>query len=325
MSAAAPIGTGRHWASLGESTFVAGIWLLYWVHRVAGRWPFRVLIVPVVGLHWALRPQLRRNSLEYLQHLQSSQRVWPAAPGRWNSFLHVRLFADTMLDKLLAMAGRYPAHQVRSEGHEHLLAHLRTGQGAVLATAHMGCLELCRALAGQMPGLHLNILVHTRHAQAFNRILQRLQTASSGRVVLIEVTDIDPAMAMLLAQKVAAGECVAIAGDRVPVGSHRVLRLPFLGREAEFPIGPYLLAGLLKCPLYFMGCLHEGRGYALRFECLAERIELQRGARLEAMLPAARAFVDAVTRCLRTSPYDWFNFFAFWDSCHLTDPRTEPA
>lgn len=318
-------GASRHWAALGESTFVLGIWILYGLHRVAGRWPFRVLIVPVVALHWALRPLLRRDSLEYLRHLQSSQGVWPASPGLWKSFLHVRLFADTMLDKLLAMAGRYPAHQVRTEGHEQLLAHLRTGQGAVLATAHMGCLELCRALADQMPGLHLNILVHTRHAQAFNRILQRLQATSSGRVVLIEVTDIDPAMAMLLAQKVAAGECVAIAGDRVPVGSNRVLRLPFLGLEAAFPIGPYLLAGLLKCPLYFMGCLHEGQGYALRFECLAASIELKRGAREEAMLPAARAFVDALTRCLRTSPYDWFNFFGFWEPAHFTASRTGPV
>lgn len=306
----------QHWAQLGESTFVLGIWLLYGVHRVAGRWPFRLLMTPVLALHWALRPALRRHSLDYLRRLQQSESPWPRRPGLRHSFAHVRLFADTLLDKLLAMAGRYPLQHLRSEGHEQVLRHLATGQGAVLATAHMGCLELCRALAEQMPGFHVNVLVHTRHAQAFNRILARLQGEVSGRVRLIEVSDINPAVAMLLAQRVAAGECVAIAGDRVPVGSARVLRLPFLGQEAAFPIGPYLLAGLLKCPLFFMGCIHEGRGYALRFERLAEQVTLPRGAREQAMLAPARAYVAALTRCLRASPYDWFNFFAFWDQAH---------
>lgn len=313
MSAALPDAASRHWAAWSESTFVAGIWLLYGVYRLAGRRPFRVLMVPVVALYWALRPALRRHSLEYLRQLQVSEHIWPGPPGHRQSFRHVQLFADTMLDKLLAMAARYPAHQVRIEGHQQVLAHLRTGQGVVLATAHLGCLELCRALAEHQPHFRLNVLVHTRNAQAFNRILKRLQSDSSGQVTLIEVNDMQPAVAMLLAQKVAAGECVAIAGDRVPVGSARVLRLPFLGREAAFPIGPYLLAGLMECPLFFMGCVHEGAGYALRFERLAERIKLVRGAREQAMLAPALAYVDALTRCVRSSPYDWFNFFAFWD------------
>lgn len=313
----AAAGTPRHWAQLGESTFVTGIWLLYGVHRLFGRWPFRLLMAPVVALHWALRPALRRHSLEYLRQWHASGPPSSRAPGWRHSLAHVALFADTLLDKLLAMAGRYPLQQVRSEGHQQVLDHLKSGQGAVLATAHIGCLELCRALAEQMPDFRVNVLVHTRHAQAFNRILARLQGEASGRVTLIEVSDIHPAIAMQLAQKVAAGECVAIAGDRVPVGSARVLRLPFLGREAAFPIGPYLLAGLLKCPLFFMGCVHEGRGYALRFERLAERVELPRGAREQAMQAPARAYVAALTRCLRASPYDWFNFFAFWDQAHV--------
>ncbi|WP_431049728.1 acyltransferase [Roseateles sp. L2-2] len=306
----------RHWAQFGETTFVAGIWLLYALHRVAGRWLFRSAMFPVVLVHWLSRPALRRDSLDYLRrvHAQTGR----AAPTWRDSVAHVALFADTMLDKLLAMAGRYPAERVSVDGKDEVLAHLRTGQGVVLATAHIGCLELCRALAGRMPGLRLNVLVHTRHAQSFNRILDRLQGADAiadgASVRLIEVTGIDPALAMQLAERIAAGECIVIAGDRVPVNSGRTLTLPFLGAPARFPIGPYLIAGLLKCPLFFMGCVHEGRGYALRFERLADRIALPRGDREGAMTAPALAYVDALTRCLRRSPHDWFNFFPFWNA-----------
>ena len=38
----------RHWAAMGESTFVAGIWLLFAVHWLLGRTVFRLLLWPVV-------------------------------------------------------------------------------------------------------------------------------------------------------------------------------------------------------------------------------------------------------------------------------------
>ena len=35
-------GQGRRWSSVGEETFVGGMWVLYILYRFAGRLPFRV-------------------------------------------------------------------------------------------------------------------------------------------------------------------------------------------------------------------------------------------------------------------------------------------
>ena len=59
--------------------------------------------------------------------------------------------------------------------------------------------------------------------------------------------------------------------------------------------------------------LHEGDGYALEFELLADRVHLPRRAREAALTEHARRFADALAARLRRSPYDWFNFYAFWD------------
>jgi len=293
---------------MGESTFVAGIWLLFGVHRLLGRTVFRVLLWPVVLTYWLARPSLRAHSLGYLR------RVRPGAGWR-DGLAHVRLFAETMLDKLLAMAGRYPMERVIERGAEALHRQATSGQGAVLVTAHMGCLELCQALAEQRPEFKVNVLVHTRHAEAFNRILRRLRP--QARVDLIEVTDLDMALTLQLAAKVAAGEFLAIAGDRVPVRGSKTVRVPFLGDDADFPVGPYLIAGLLGCPLFLMLSLHEGDGYALEFEQLAEAVQLPRRAREAAMAAHARRFADALAERLQRSPLDWFNFYAFWDQVPL--------
>ncbi len=76
---------------------------------------------------------------------------------------------------------------------------------------------------------------------------------------------------MRLAERVAAGECVALAGDRIPVEGGALATASFLGAPARFPVGPYVIAALLDCPLYFLCSVREGDGYAIRFQLLAKR------------------------------------------------------
>ncbi len=303
-----------HWAAMGESTFVFGIWLLYGVHRLFGRWPFRVCLYPVVLTHWALQPVVRRASAQYLARIEAATGAL-GRPPRWRDGLrHVALFAETMLDKLLAVSGRYPFERVRTEGRESLYDYGRGGRGAVIVTAHIGCLELCRAMAEKRGAARLNILVHTRHAAQFNRILQRLSPTYD--VALIEVSEVNAATAVLLAAKVDAGEFVVIAGDRVPVTVSQTVAVQFLGQEAALPVGPYVLASLLKCPLYLLSCIHEGDSYCIHLECLAESVQLPRATRVAALQDHAQRYADALARLLARSPYDWFNFFPFWEQRH---------
>lgn len=304
-------GRSTHWAQIGESTFVFGMWWLYHLHRVLGRWPFLLCLYPVVAYYWLMRPLARRASLQYLQRLQQAHGVWPHMPGWWHSQKHFRMFAQVILDKLLALTGRYRTERVRFDGRQPLLELLEHGQGAIIVTAHMGCIELCQAIAKQRPNLRLNILVHTKHAEQFNRLLQRLAPHSGVR--LLQVSDFSAATAMLLAERVARGEFIAIAGDRVPVHDSKTTRAQFLGHEASFPCGPYVLAALLKCPLYFMGCVHEGTGYAVEFVPIATQVELPRAQRNEALAAYAQQYALHLERLLLKAPYDWFNFFPFWD------------
>ena len=300
-----------HWAQIGESTFVAGMWLLYHVHRLLGRWPFLLCLYPVVGYYWLSRPLARRSSIQYLQRLQAAHQVWPHTPGWRQSLQHFGVFAQVILDKLLALTGRYRMDRVRFEGRQPLVDLLAQGQGAIVVTAHMGCIELCQAIAKQRTALRLNVLVHTKHAEQFNRLLARLAPDSGVR--LMQVSDFSAATAMVLAERVAQGEFIAIAGDRVPVHESKTTQAMFLGHPAAFPCGPYVLAALLKCPLYFMGCVHEGDSYAVEFTPLAMQVQLPRARRDAALSEYAGLYAAQLERMLCKAPYDWFNFFPFWE------------
>jgi len=324
MSSTSP--AAPHWASLGEHTFVAGVRLLFWVYRVLGRLPFRLCLYPVVVYYWATRGDARRASLDYLQKLEASTGSLGHAPAWRDTLRHFLAFADAILDKLLAVSGGITQSALRSEGEQGLLDLAAKGRGAVIVTGHIGCMELSRISAERHRGVRLNVLVHTRHAERFNRILRQLHPGSEVR--FIQVTDVNPATAMLLADKVAQGEFVAIAGDRVPVRQSMSVPARFMGHEAQWPVGPYVLAALLKCPLYAMACVREsgvqGNGYVLRVQCLAEEVLLPRKARHEAMAAHAQQFTSWLETLLARAPLAWFNFFPFWAQ-GLDQPRTAQA
>ncbi|MPN31107.1 hypothetical protein SDC9_178581 [bioreactor metagenome] len=110
----------------------------------------------------------------------------------------------------------------------------------------------------------------------------------------------------------AQGEFIAIAGDRVPVSKSKTTTARFLGHDAAFPSGPYVIAALLKCPLFLMTCTHTATGYALRISELAAQVELPRARREQAIADYAGAYARALEERLVAAPYDWFNFFPFW-------------
>ena len=311
MSGPAP--AAPHWADIGESTSVAGVMFLCWVHRWFGRWPFRLCVWPVVLCHWLTNGVARRASLQYLQRLQQHTGALGHAPRWRDSLRHFFTFADTLLDKILGLGGRYPPERIHLQ-RDLVLQKIARREGGLILTAHIGCLELCQVLAEQVPGFRITVLVHTAHAQRFNRLLQRLDPLAA--VELVQVTEMGPATAMMLAEKVASGGFVAIVGDRVPVHGGRSVQARFLGHPAPFPIGAYVLAAALACPVYSMACLHHGTGYRVVFEEFSPRIVLPRGSRDAALAEQAQRFAHWLEINVARSPLDWFNFFPFWNQDH---------
>ena len=302
----------RHWAAINEASFVGGMRLLFWVCRVFGRWPFRIVLYPVLLWYVLTQGRARRASSSYLARVG-------APHGLVGVLRHFGAFAEAILDKMLLWGGLFDFNQVRLHGAEPLLAMAARGQGALLVCAHLGNLDLCRALSLRTPGLRVTVLVHTKHAQAFNDMLARLDPRS--RLNLMQVTDMDAAMAMQLSERIGRGEFVVIAGDRVPVADRpRVTIAPFLGQPAAFPVGPWVMGAVLGCPVYAMFAARTSGGYDVHFERLLDAVSLPRRSRDAALAQLAAAYAARLEHHVRRTPLEWFNFYDFWRL-----PDTEPA
>lgn len=305
----------HHWAQINEVSFVIGMRLLFWIYRIAGRWPFRIVLYPVLCWYLMSKPAARQASMAYLQRVCAFS---PEAAGthRIRSggrgvLQHFSAFAENILDKMLLWGGLFKTEDVATFGREQILHNIQAQSGGLLICAHLGNLELCRVLSRQSSALRITVLVHTKHAQAFNRLLAQLDPHS--QLNLMQVTEMTPATAMILAEKVSRGEFVAIAGDRIPVSpTPRVARASFLGESAAFPIGPYVLASLMQCPVYLLFSLTKNGRSECHFELFRETIQLPRKSRDHIIDDLAAAYAERLEYFCLKAPLQWFNFYDFW-------------
>jgi predicted LPLAT superfamily acyltransferase len=180
-----------------------------------------------------------------------------------------------------------------------------------LICCHLGNLELSRVVCKRRADAKLTVLLHTKHAERFNRLLAGLDPAS--QLNIMQVTEMSPAMAIQLSEKIARGELVAIAGDRIPVSPNpRVAWASFLGERAPFPVGPYILASVLQCPVYLLFSMRAGRAAEIRFEPFRESIRLPRSGRDAALAALAGDYAARLEHFCMREPLQWFNFYDFW-------------
>ncbi len=308
-----PSSPPKHWAAMQEVSFVTGMRVLFWIFRLCGRWPFRLLLYPVVTWYLLTNRTARMASLTYLARVNSISGAGPnrVRTGMRGALAHFIAFAEVILDKMLLWDGLFAADTVRYVGMEQIDQQIKLGQGGLIICSHLGNPDLSRALAYRRGGAKLTILVHTKHAEQFNRMLARLDPAS--QLNLMQVTEVTPATAMLLASKIEQGEFVVIAGDRVPVAPQpRVAFASFLGAPAAFPIGPYVLASILQCPVYLLFSLHYQGRPEIHFELLRQQLRLPRKNREQMLQELVADYAARLEyHCLR-SPLQWFNFYDFW-------------
>jgi predicted LPLAT superfamily acyltransferase len=308
------------WRKIPEAGTVIGLRLIVLVARLFGR---RIAgwILYVAALYYAIiRGTARRASRDYLRRVGQ-----PATFA--NVVRHVHTFARVSLDRLFFLTGRWESFRFEQQNHDMLVQIARTGRGVVLLGAHLGSFEVMRCRAKDS-GLPINIVADFSNAERVNGVLRSLAPDIDTRLIALGT---DPVAAMLaIRAAIDRGELVAILGDRQPdprpgergepgklgkPDSTRVVVSQFLGADAAFPAGPWLLAHALRCPVYFVaGIYTPPNHYALHFECLADEVKLDRHDRAGALARYSQRYASMLETYVRSAPLNWFNFFDFWST-----------
>ena len=310
----------QHWSQVQEAGAVVGIKTLFWIYRLLGRPVLYLAMTPVMIYFFVIRTSARRASIDYLNRLHHADPQQPPA-SLWLSFKHFFSFAECLVDKLAAWSNQIQRTQLTLHNHQQFTNMIAEGRGAVILVSHLGNLEICRMLAEVNPTLRLNILLHTKHAQKFNQLAKKLDPQSN--ITLLQVSEFNPATAMMLNDKVMNGEFIAIAGDRTPVTTGNQIKnsslVEFLSSKAPFPEGGHLLAGMLRCPLLMLFSIKQQQQHHIYFEVLDEHPRLPRGQRKAQLQQSAQRYAQRLEYYCKLAPLQWFNFYMFWQHDQQAD------
>lgn len=291
------------WLAVPERGSRAAIAVITSLTLAFGRGATRWLLYPICLYFYWFSPRARRASRAYLA------RVLESAPSARHVLRHFHAFAATLHDRLFLVRGRLDPFAMVLHGRGDVDRLLGRGRGCLLLGSHLGSFDVLRALGCSSGDYRINVLMHEANDANTRRVFARLAPAFQDRV--IHPGELD---AMLRVKDcLDRGEIVGILGDR-PFGDGKVRSCRFLGTMAPFPLGPWLLAAMLGVPVaLFFGLYVGGPRYEVFFEVLSEGEAVPRAERQATAERWLEHYVARLEHHARRAPYNWFNFYDFWD------------
>ena len=228
--------------------------------------------------------------------------------GREMVSRHSRLWIDLL--RYSGPSGVDPAKIVSARiGDAPLLAARDDGKGAILLTAHVGNFEI-----GAMFLAKLGIEIAAVYVPDPSPVVERHRNDARKMLGVTGIpVDRSPFGFLPVLRALERNAYVAIQGDRDVSGTGRPM--PFFGKTASFPIGPFRIAQASGAPLFPVFVLQDEDG---RYRTVVEpaiRVPQARGdAAHAAVLAGLAEFVARMEATIRAHPTQWYRFARFWES-----------
>jgi predicted LPLAT superfamily acyltransferase len=279
--------------------------LVIWIALNLGRAFTRLLLVPIVTYFLVSGGAPARASHRFLRHALGREPGWIGRIRHWHTY------AAVLLDRIFLLGDRKVRFAVEVEGESIVLDAMREGRGALMLVAHFGTFEVMRVIGTRQRQLPIRIVVNRKQAAMFMQLLEALDPSLAAGV--IDASQRGPELVLTLKQALDQGDLVGMMADRYYDGQ-RTVAVNFMDRPAQLPESPWILAGVLQVPvLVAFGTYVGGDRYRIRFEMLAQRVELPRANRSAAVQAYAQDYADRLAARVWAQPYNWFNFFDFWN------------
>jgi predicted LPLAT superfamily acyltransferase len=261
-----------------------------------------LLLYPITAYFLLSARTARRVSYDYLQHARGRPAHW------WNVFHHFHFFAATILDRIYLLRGEFDRFDVTLHGTEILHPQTENGGGCILLGSHLGSFEVLRTL-GVTRNFHLKVLMDIEHNENITRFLDALNPEIAHTVIVPDRSD----TLLRVKESLDAGFLIGTLGDRV-TKNDKTVPCRFFGAAATFPAGPFIIAAVMHCPIVlFFGLYRGGNRYEIHFEQFADKVLLDRARRADELQQWVQRYADRLEHYTRLAPFNWFNFYPFWD------------
>ncbi len=270
----------------------------------------QLLIHPIALYFFLFSQHARAASRGFLA------RVLSRTPTEADVLRHIFSYSCVLYDRIFLLSNRTGGFVIDEAGLADLTNALAQSRGCLLFGAHLGSFEALRCFGRKSP-VPVKVLMYRDNSGPYTNLVEALDPSLQQDII-----DIGKPDSMLrVRESLQRGEMVGILADRAP-GGDKMLAVPFLGAPAAFPTGPLRLAAALGAPVVlFFGVRTGPRRYTVCFEHFADRVALDPSDRTAQTVMWLERYTRRLEHHCRRYPFNWFNFYDFWDD----RPRTSPA
>jgi len=317
----------QHWSRLNEQA--AGYWQLKFLLFLFFIFPviiLRVIAFPVGFFYFLFSKRGRTESRRYLQKIADfigEPETAKKCRSGFGPLRHIVSFSLAIIEKIQSWGGKFPFDDIsfHDDDINELIRDLENGKGVFLIFSHLGNTEMLRGLlnlgrTGLSRKIPVTAIMDVKVTAHFSRMLRELNPQSAMDIITAD--EVNMHTAILLEEKLEAGEMVVIAGDRTSADKNsKNFMLPFLGKEAPFSSGVFYMAALMNAPVYFVfGLRRKTLSLKPKYDLHVHKSSLSFGSsrkeRFEKSELLARSFAEFLETYCKQQPFQWYNFFDFW-------------
>ncbi|MBS1754343.1 MAG: lipid A biosynthesis acyltransferase [Ferruginibacter sp.] len=231
--------------------------------------------------------------------------------GRVSSILKIYknyfLLGQSIIDKVVLMAGIKNRFTFNFDGEENLLKIADMKKGGILLSAHIGNWDVAGHLFKRLK-TPINIVLYDAEHEQIKKYLEGITGKPNMNIIVIKKDDLNHIYA--ISDAFARNELVCMHADRFLPGN-KTVTTNFLGQDAKFPKGPFLLAATFKVPVSYVFAVKENNmHYHLFASAIKDYSHLSKEELIPHMLNDYSAEMEIK---LKKYPEQWFNYFNFWE------------
>ena len=226
----------------------------------------------------------------------------------WLVYKNYYNFGQTLLDKIVVMAGIDTKFTFDFENEFHLREMAEYGKGGILISAHIGNWEIAGHLLERIQQ-KINIVMYDAEHEKIKAAMSDVVKEKNFNIIVVNEQNFSHIYA--ISEALDRNEIICIHGDRFVEGSKSIVK-PFFGRPAEFPIGPYFLAVQYNVPVYFVYAMKDTTTHYHLYAYPPKSGWNEGKNKREKAEILLEEYIVNLEKMLLKYPTQWYNFYKFW-------------
>lgn len=280
-----------------------GIRIFLWLITKLGLFPAYALLA-FVSIFYTFNTSLHKK------FIASYRNKLGLKTNYFQVYKHNFIFGIKIIDRYAHILKRKSPFKFTCIGEEHMHNALKLNKGLILLTAHIGNQQIGSDNLLVKMNTAINLLMFDNEKESIKDLVKNVDNIV--KLNIIDVKQDSVAIMLDINNALERNEIVCMMGDRI-AGKEKSVEVDFLGKKAEFPLGPFEIAMITGAPIITTLTVKKGyNSYLQKVYNYLHFENVERNQRKEYLKSHMIKYVEILEEMVKEYPYQWFNFYDFW-------------